>query len=77
MHRCNCWLERRKALAYVLNIIQAILESSQFLDSTKGKKKVQGVPQLQATALLRYEEEEEIDKTKQAQIKQTYEKHWA
>ena len=41
----------------------------------KSKRKIQGVPQSQATALPRHEEEEETDKTKQAQSKQTYEKH--
>ena len=33
----------------------------------KGKRKVQGVPQSQATALPRHQEEEETDRTKQAQ----------
>ena len=42
----------------------------------KGKRKVQGVPQSQTSALPRHQEEEEIDKTKQAQIEQTYEKHY-
>ena len=41
----------------------------------KGKKKVHGVPQSQTAALPRHQEGEEIDKTKQAQIEQTYEKH--
>ena len=41
----------------------------------KGKRKVQRVPQLQTAALPRHQEEEETDKTKQAQIEQTYEKH--
>ena len=41
----------------------------------KGKKKVQGVPQSQTAALPRHQEEEEPDKSKQAQIEQTYEKH--
>ena len=41
----------------------------------KGKEKVLGVPQLQTTALPRHQEEEETDKTKQAQIEHTYEKH--
>ena len=41
----------------------------------KGKRKVQGVPQSQTTALPRHLEEEETDKTKQALIEQTYEKH--
>ena len=41
----------------------------------KGKRKVQGVPQLQAEAFPKHQEEEETDKTKQAQIEQMYEKH--
>ena len=41
----------------------------------KGKRKVQGVPQSQTAALPRLQGEEETDKTKQAQIEQTYEKH--
>ena len=40
----------------------------------KGKRKVQGVPQSQTAALPRHQKEEETDKTKQAQIEQTYEK---
>ena len=43
--------------------------------SKKSKRKVQGVPQSKTAALPRHQEEEEADKTKQAQIKQTYEKH--
>ena len=41
----------------------------------KGKRKVQGVPQSQTATLPRDQEEEEPDKSKQAQIDQTYEKH--
>ena len=41
----------------------------------KGKRKVQGVPQSQTAALPRPQEEEETDKSKQAQTNQTYEKH--
>ena len=41
----------------------------------KGKRKVQGVPQSQTAALPRPQKEEEIDKAKQAQSEQTYEKH--
>ena len=41
----------------------------------KGKRKVQGMPQSQTAALPRHQEEEETDKTKQAQTEQTYEKH--
>ena len=40
-----------------------------------GKRKVQGVPQSQTAALPRHQEEEETDKSKQAQTEQTYEKH--
>ena len=39
------------------------------------KRKVQGVPQSQTAALPRPQEEEETDKSKQAQTEQTYEKH--
>ena len=41
----------------------------------KGKRKVQRVPQSQTADLPRHQEVEETDKTKQAQIEQTYEKH--
>ena len=42
----------------------------------EGKRKVQGVPQSQAAALPGHqEEEEETDKTKQAQIEQKNEKY--
>ena len=34
------------------------------------------MPQSQTAALPRHLEEEETDKTKQAQLEQTYEKHW-
>ena len=44
-------------------------------NSKKGKRKVQGVPQSQTAALPRPQEEEETDKSKQAQTEQTYEKH--
>ena len=41
----------------------------------KGKRKVEGAPQSQTAALPRPQEEEETDKSKQAQTKQTHEKH--
>ena len=44
-------------------------------DLKKGKRKVQWVPQSQTAALPRPQEEEETDKSKQAQTEQTYEKH--
>ena len=40
----------------------------------KGMRKVQGVLQSQTAALPRPQEEEETDKSKQAQTEQTYEK---
>ena len=43
--------------------------------SKKCNRKVQGVPQSQTAALSRPQEEEETDKSKQAQTEQTYEKH--
>ena len=46
------------------------------LQKKKGKRKVQGVPQSQTPALPRPQEEEETDKSKQAQIEQTYKKHY-
>ena len=42
------------------------------IHTKEGKRKVQGVPQSQTAALPRHQEEEETDKTKQAQIEQTY-----
>ena len=47
----------------------------EFVLKKKGKRKVQGVPQSQTAALPRPQEEEETDKSKQAQTEQTYEKH--
>ena len=41
----------------------------------RGKRKFQRVPQSQTAALPRSQEEEVTDKSKQAQIEQTYEKH--
>ena len=55
--------------------IGLIYAPSMKIRKKKGKKEVQGVPQSQAAALLRHEEEEETEKTKRVQIEQTYEKH--
>ena len=55
-----------------------LLPSMQCINTSskkKGKRKVQGVPKSQTAALPRPQEEEETDKSKQAQIEQTYEKH--
>ena len=51
------------------------LAHSLYIRKKKGERKVQGVPQSQTAALPRHQEEEETDKSKQAQIEQTYEKH--
>ena len=52
--------------------VQGVMSGSTY---KKGKRKVQGVPQSQTAALPRPQEEEETDKSKQAQTEQTYEKH--
>ena len=46
-----------------------------YTKNKKGKRKVQEVPQSQTAALPRHQKEEVTDKTKQAQIEQTYVKH--
>ena len=60
----------RTAIDNISDILQRPIKEEQ-----KGKRKVQGVPQSQTAALPRHQEEEETDKSKQAQIDQTYEKH--
>ena len=45
--------------------------TEQYHNKKKGKRKVQGVPQSQTAALPRPQEEEETDKSKQAQTEQT------
>ena len=59
-------------LIFAVRISKGLLHFKHF---KKGKRKVQGVPQSETAALPRHQEEEETDKTKQAQIEQTYEKH--
>ena len=62
-------------LVYMRNVpVNSFLRLRTY-NTIKGKKKVQGVPQSQTAALPRHQEEEETDKSKQAQIDQTYEKH--
>ena len=55
--------------------IQTLLLPSIIVLHKKGKRRVQGVPQSQTAALPRNQEEEETDKSKQAQIDQTYVKN--
>ena len=54
------------------NIIRSLMKMYSY---EKGKRKFQGVPQSQTAAFPRPQEEEETDKSKQAQTEQTYEKH--
>ena len=58
-----------------LNFRNSLERLSFALKYKKGKRTVQGVPQSQTAALPRPQEEEETDKSKQAQTEQTYEKH--
>ena len=46
-----------------------------YFSCIKGKRKIQGMPQSQAVVPPRHQEKEETEKTKQAKIEQTYEKH--
>ena len=59
----------------MLALIQFLLSDTAVSNIKTGKRKVQGVPQSQTAALPRPQEEEETDKSKQAQTEQTYEKH--
>ena len=63
------------ALPYFPNLTIYWLILTEIGYKKKGKRKVQGVPQLQTAVLPRPQEEEETDRSKQAQIEQTYEKH--
>ena len=48
--------------------VKTIVSLKIFARRKKGMRKVQGVPQSQTAALPRHQEEEETDKSKQAQI---------
>ena len=61
------------ATEYNLNISALVLMA--LYKSKKGNRKVQAVAQSQTAALPSHQEEEETDKSKQAQIEQTYKKH--
>ena len=52
-----------------------ILKKKKKKKKKKTKRKVQGVQQSQTAAVPNHQEEEETDKSNQAQIEQTYEKH--
>ena len=70
----NQWLvsqqKQRAEIPLLSNNTTGILKQEK-----KGKRKVLRVPQSQTAAPTRHQEEEETDKTKQAQIEQTHEKH--
>ena len=59
----------------MFRVITSIIPITEYNFPEKGKRKVQGGPQSQIAALPRPQEEEETDKSKQAQTEQTYEKH--
>ena len=50
-------------------------KSLRIVTTEKGKRKVHEVPQSQTAALPRHQDEEETDKSKQAQIEQMYGKN--
>ena len=60
---------------FMISLSETQADIIEAINSKKGKRKVQGVPQSQTAALPRPQEEEKTDKSKQAQTKQTYEKH--
>ena len=69
----NCSRRRRSFSPFChLDIVHA---AGTEVQHEKGKRKVQGVPKSQTAALPRPQEEEETDKSTQAQTEQTYEKH--
>ena len=75
--RINVRLIKLISLSFIRwwgNVVYSVEKS--YVDNLekKGKRKVQGVPQSQTAALPRPQEEEETDKSKQAQTEQTYEK---
>ena len=69
--------ERFSTVILSLPLIQEgqLSVSGERMCTKEGKRKVQEVPQSQTAALPRPQEEEETDKSKQAQIEQAYEKH--
>ena len=74
--RLNVRLIKSISLSFIRwwgNVVYSVEKS--YVDNLEKKVRVPGVPQSQTTALPRPQEEEETDKSKQAQIEQTYEKH--
>ena len=54
---------------------QTMTKPTTHMKKKKNVRNVQRVSQSQTAALPRHQEEEETDKTQQAQIEQTYKKH--
>ena len=82
LSKSNEWFRRRCCLKIVDGRTddddddgRRVITSLRLRWAKNGKRKVQGVPQSQTAVLPRPQEEEETDKSKQAQIEQTYEKH--
>ena len=71
----SVWLKPFFSKRLILFIYSLFISIRVYKVNKKGKRKVQGVPQSQTAVLPRHQEEEETDKSKQAQIEQTYEKH--
>ena len=69
------WILKLFYLILSFKVISSRILQNIPIYSKKGKRKVQGAPQSQTAALPRPQEEEETDKSKQAQTDQTYEKH--
>ena len=66
-------MKKKENMFLITSKIKRILQKRFFpLKKNTGKRKVQGVTQSQTAALPRHQEEE-TDKSKQAQIEQTYE----
>ena len=74
---CILWTSviSRCVICMLFDLQIGMLDLCMCLNLKKGNRKVQGVPQSQTAALPRPQEEVETDKSKQAQIEQTYEKH--
>ena len=74
-HRSSFWLWLKAALNIVYEFYMKTLiikwKKNTFVFTKKVRKKVHGVPQSQTAALPRPQEEEETDKSKQAQTEQT------
>ena len=69
----HCILRCRRYFTKLLNFLEKLQICP--VAQKQGKRKLQGGPQSQIAALPRHQEEEQTDKSKQAQIEQTYEKH--